>query len=42
MCPMLDALKVLSGGTKHFPGRPKDRPDRDRLSLRFERFKAVM
>jgi hypothetical protein len=23
------------------PGRVKDRPDRDRLAVRFERFKAV-
>ena len=39
--PMLEALKRLNGGTMHLPGRVKDRPDRDRLALRFERFKAV-
>ena len=39
--PMLEALKRLNGGTIHLPGRVKDRPDRDRLALRFERFKAV-
>lgn len=39
--PMLEALKLLSGGTIHLPGRVKDRPDRDRLAMRFERFKAV-
>jgi hypothetical protein len=36
--PMLEALKRLHGG---LPGRVKDGPDRDRLALRFERFKAV-
>jgi putative restriction endonuclease len=39
--PMLDALKRLNGATIHVPKRPKDCPDRDRLALRFERFKAV-
>ena len=39
--PMLEALKRLNGGTIHLPRRSKDRPDRDRLALRFERFKAV-
>ena len=39
--PMLEALKRLNGGTIHLPGRAKDRPDQDRLALRFERFKAV-
>jgi hypothetical protein len=38
---MLDALKRLNGGTIHLPGRIKDYPDRDRLALRFERFKAA-
>jgi putative restriction endonuclease len=38
---MLDALKRLNGGSIHPPSRIKDRPDRDRLALRFERFKAV-
>ena len=40
--PMLDALKLLKGKTVHPPIRPKDSPDRDRLALRFERFKAVI
>jgi putative restriction endonuclease len=39
--PMLEALKGLNGGIIHLPSRVKDRPDRDRLALRFERFKAV-
>ena len=37
--PMLDALKRLNGGTIHLPSRAKDRPDRDRLKQRYERFK---
>jgi putative restriction endonuclease len=39
--PMLDALKRLHGGTLHLPHRTKDLPDRDRLALRFEIFKAA-
>lgn len=39
--PMLEALKRLNGGTIHLPNRIKDRPDRARLALRFERFKAA-
>jgi putative restriction endonuclease len=38
---MLEALKQLNGGTLHLPARAKDYPDRDRLALRFERFKAA-
>ncbi len=38
---MLEALKQLNGGTLHLPARPKDRPDRDRLAMRFEWFKAA-
>lgn len=38
--PMLEALKRLSGGSIHLPARAKDRPDRDRLALRFELFKG--
>jgi putative restriction endonuclease len=38
---MLEALKRLNGGTIYLPNRIMDRPDRDRLALRFERFKAV-
>lgn len=39
--PMLEVLKRLNGGTLHLPSRAKDRPDRDRLAIRFERFKSV-
>ena len=39
--PMLEALKRLNGGTIHLPSRLEDRPDRDRLALRYERFKAA-
>jgi putative restriction endonuclease len=39
--PMLDALKRLDGGTIHLPARLKDRPDRNRLAERFERFKLA-
>jgi putative restriction endonuclease len=39
--PMLEALKRLNGETIHLPNRTKDRPDRDRLAIRFERFKIV-
>lgn len=38
---MLEAMKRLNGGTIQLPSRVKDRPDRDRLALRFERFKAM-
>jgi putative restriction endonuclease len=40
--PMLEALKRLNGGTIHLPSRSKDWPDRDRLAMRFARFKAVV
>ena len=39
--PMLDALKQLQGGALNLPTRVGDRPDRDRLAVRFERFKAA-
>ena len=39
--PMLEALKRLEGATIHLPTRAKDHPDRDRLALRFERFRAA-
>jgi len=39
--PMLEAFKQLDGGAIHLPARAKDYPDRDRLALRFERFKAM-
>ncbi len=38
---MLEALKKLNGGNLNLPARAKDYPDRDRLALRFERFKAA-
>jgi putative restriction endonuclease len=40
--PMLEALKRLNGGTIHLPSREQDRPDRDRLALRFERYKSAV
>jgi putative restriction endonuclease len=40
--PMLESLQRLDGGTIHLPNRVRDRPDRDRLALRFERFKAAL
>jgi len=39
--PMLEALKRLNGGMIHLPARVRDRPDRDRLAQRYERFKAA-
>jgi putative restriction endonuclease len=39
--PMLEALKQLDGRSIRLPGRIKDQPNRDRLALRFDRFKAV-
>ena len=39
--PMLEALKRLHHGILHLPSRDKDRPDRDRLAVRFEQFKAA-
>jgi putative restriction endonuclease len=39
--PMLEALKGLNGAIIHLPNRTKDRPDRDRLALRFGRFKTA-
>jgi putative restriction endonuclease len=39
---MLEVLKRLNGETIHLPNRDKDRPDRDRLALHFERFKAAV
>lgn len=37
--PLLEALKELHGDRLHLPKRDRDRPDRDRLALRFERFR---
>ena len=39
--PMLEALKRLQDSALHLPNRVEDRPDRDRLAVRFERFKAA-
>jgi putative restriction endonuclease len=39
--PMLEAIKRLNGTMMHLPSRLKDRPDRDRLAVRFERFKVA-
>ena len=39
--PILEALKRLNGEMIHLPARAKDRPHRDRLAQRYERFKAV-
>jgi putative restriction endonuclease len=39
--PMLEALKQLNGRNIRLPGRAKDHPERDRLAMRFERFKSV-
>ena len=39
--PMLEALKKLKGEKLRDPIREKDRPDRDRLAARFERFKLA-
>jgi len=39
--PMLEALKELRGTTVHSPNRTRDRPDRDRLAMRFGRFVAA-
>jgi putative restriction endonuclease len=36
--PMLEALKRLHGGFLHPPGRDRDRPDRDRLAMRYAQF----
>ena len=38
---ILEALKQLDGGRLHLPPRARDYPDRERLALRFEQFKAV-
>jgi hypothetical protein len=38
---VIEALNRLNGGSFHPPRRVKDRPDRDRLTPHFDRFKAV-
>lgn len=40
--PMLEVLKGLNGGKIHMPNRLVDRPDRDRLAQRYERFKSAV
>ena len=37
----LEALKQLEGGKMHLPVRERDYPDRERLAMRFERFKSA-
>lgn len=39
--PMLEALKRLDGERIHLPNRTQDRPDRERLAQRYERFKSA-
>jgi len=39
--PMLENLKQLHHGALHLPERVKDRPDRDRLQVRFKLFKEA-
>ena len=39
--PQLEALKQLNGGVIVRPARKRDYPDRERLALRFERFRSV-
>lgn len=38
---MLEALKQLNHQSIRLPARPRDRPDRDRLALRFEEFRSA-
>ena len=40
--PMLEALKRLGGEGVHLPKRSRDLPDRDRLAIRFEAFRAAL
>jgi putative restriction endonuclease len=39
--PLLESMKRLNHGMLHLPPRAQDRPDRDRLALRFEQFRAA-
>jgi putative restriction endonuclease len=39
--PLLETLKQLDQGMLHLPARSKDRPDRDRLAIRYEMFKLA-
>ena len=36
--PMLELLKGFHGASIHLPDHPQQRPDRERLAVRFERF----
>lgn len=38
--PMLEAIKAMNGNVLRLPTRLADRPDKDRLAVRFESFKA--
>jgi putative restriction endonuclease len=39
--PILESLKQLNGREIHLPKRKSDYPDRDRLAVRFEQYKAI-
>lgn len=39
--PMLEALKGIEGKKLRLPKRTQDHPDRDRLAMRYEKFKAM-
>lgn len=39
--PMLEALKGLDGNRLHLPRRLRDQPDRERLAIRYDLFKAA-
>lgn len=39
--PLLETLKQLDKGVLHLPARVRDRPDRDRLAMRYELFKEA-
>ena len=38
--PMLEVLKNMHGNKLHLPGRERDKPDRERLAMRFDVFRA--
>jgi putative restriction endonuclease len=40
--PILEALKRLDGRIIHLPQRMRDYPDRDRLALRFKRYREML
>jgi putative restriction endonuclease len=39
--PLLETLKRLDRGSLHLPAGVRDRPDRERLAIRFEAFRAA-